>query len=87
MKIQSYVLTNEENKIMAIIQAENSKILKEKALKAISEDYDLENVHLLKSDKIDFDYVLTPKDKDSLYNYFVDKFGDYLVKYYKNKCA
>lgn len=59
MKIQSYVLTNEENKIMAIIQAENSKILKEKALKAISEDYDLENVHLLKSDKIDFDYVLT----------------------------
>lgn len=35
----------------------------------------------------DFDYVLTPKDKDSLYNYFVDKFGDYLVKYHKNRCA
>lgn len=35
----------------------------------------------------DFDYVLKPKDKDSLYNYFVDKFGDYLVKYHKNRCA
>jgi hypothetical protein len=35
----------------------------------------------------DFDYVLKPKDRDSLYNYFVNKFGNYLVKYYKNKCA
>jgi len=59
MKIQSYVLTNEDNKIMAIIQAENETVLKEKALKAISEDYDLENVNLLESDKIDFDYILT----------------------------
>ncbi len=59
MKIQSYVLTNEDNKIMAIIQAENETVLKEKALKAISEDYDLDNVRLLESDKIDFDFVLT----------------------------
>jgi hypothetical protein len=35
----------------------------------------------------DFDYVLEPKDRDSLYYYFVDRFGDYLVKYHKNKCA
>lgn len=38
----------------------------------------------------DFDYVLKPKDKDSLYYYFVDKFGDYLEKYFKdrkNKCT
>lgn len=38
----------------------------------------------------DFDYVLKPKDKDSLYNYFVDKFGNYLEKYFKdrkNKCS
>jgi hypothetical protein len=59
MKSQAYVLTNEDNKVMAIIQAENETVLKEKALKAISEDYDLENVHLLKSEKVDFDYVLT----------------------------
>lgn len=38
----------------------------------------------------DFDYVLNPKDKDSLYYYFVDKFGNYLSKYFKdhkNKCV
>jgi hypothetical protein len=35
----------------------------------------------------DFDYVLKPEENDSLYYYFVDKFGDYLVKYHKNKCA
>jgi hypothetical protein len=35
----------------------------------------------------DFDYVLRPKEKDILYYYFVDYFSDYLVKYYKNKCA
>jgi hypothetical protein len=36
----------------------------------------------------DFDYVLTSKDKDSLYNYFVDFFGEFLVKYYNNsKCS
>jgi hypothetical protein len=38
----------------------------------------------------DFDYVLKPKDKDSLYYYFVDKFGNYLEKYFKdrkNKCS
>ena len=34
----------------------------------------------------DFDFVLTPKDKDSLYNYFVDKFGKYLVEYYNKSC-
>lgn len=59
MKTQSYVLTNEDNKIMAVIQAENETVLKEKALKAISEDYDLENVNLLKFEQIHFDYVLT----------------------------
>jgi hypothetical protein len=36
---------------------------------------------------VDFDYVLKPEEKDSLYYYFVDKFGNYLVKYHKNKCA
>ena len=35
----------------------------------------------------DFDLNISPKDRDSLYYYFVDKFGDYLVKYHKNKCA
>ena len=30
MKTETYVLTNEDNKIMAIIQAENETILKEK---------------------------------------------------------
>jgi hypothetical protein len=35
----------------------------------------------------ELNYTLKPKDKDSLYNYFVDKFGDYLVKYYKKMCA
>lgn len=35
----------------------------------------------------DFDYVLQPKEKDTLYHYFVDNFRDYLVKYYKNMCA
>jgi len=38
----------------------------------------------------DFDYVLKPKDKDSLYYYFVDKFGNYMEKYFKdrkNKCS
>jgi hypothetical protein len=38
----------------------------------------------------DFDYVLKPKDKDSLYYYFVDKFGNYIEKYFKdrkNKCS
>jgi hypothetical protein len=35
----------------------------------------------------EFDKVISPKDSDSLYYYLVDKFGDYLVKYYKNKCA
>jgi hypothetical protein len=35
----------------------------------------------------EFDKVISPKDRDSLYYYLVDKFGDYLVKYYKNKCA
>ena len=35
----------------------------------------------------DFDYVLKPEEKDSLYYYFVDKFVNYLVKYHKNKCA
>lgn len=59
MKSQSYVLTNEDNKIMAIIQAENSKVLKEKALKAISVDYDAESVTLNKSYKSDAGYCLT----------------------------
>ena len=58
MKTQSYVLTNEDKKIMAIIQADNETVLKEKALKAISEDYDLENVNLLKFEQIHFDYNL-----------------------------
>ena len=35
----------------------------------------------------ELDYTLTPKDKDSLYFYFVDFFSDFLIKYYKNKCA
>ena len=35
----------------------------------------------------ELNYTLNPEDKDSLYNYFVDKFGDYLVKYYKKMCA
>lgn len=34
-----------------------------------------------------FDYVLTSKDKDSLYFYFVDFFKDFLIKYHKNNCA
>lgn len=33
----------------------------------------------------DFDYVLEPKDSDSLYYYFVDKFGNYLEKYFKDR--
>ena len=35
----------------------------------------------------ELNYTLNPEDKDSLYNYFVDKFGDYLVKYHKKMCA
>jgi len=35
----------------------------------------------------DFDLNISPKDRDSLYYYFVDMYGDYLVKYHKNKCA
>jgi len=35
----------------------------------------------------DFDLNISPKDRDSLYYYFMDKFGNYLVKYHKNKCA
>jgi hypothetical protein len=35
----------------------------------------------------ELDYNLRPEDKDSLYLYFVDFFGDFLVKYYNNKCA
>lgn len=30
---------------------------------------------------------LTPKDRDSLYHFFVDKFGDYLIKYHKQMCV
>jgi hypothetical protein len=35
----------------------------------------------------ELNYDLQSKDKDSLYYYFVDYFGDFLVKYYKNMCA
>ena len=38
----------------------------------------------------ELDYFLKPKDRDALYYYFVDKFGNYLEKYfkdYKNKCS
>jgi hypothetical protein len=38
----------------------------------------------------DFDLNISPKDRDSLYYYFVDKFGNYLEKYFKdhkNKCS
>jgi len=35
----------------------------------------------------ELDYTLTPKDKDSLYFYFVDFFKDFLIKYHKNKCV
>ena len=40
--------------------------------------------------EIELNYTLNPKDKDSLYYYFVDEFGDYLKKYFKdrkNKCS
>jgi hypothetical protein len=38
----------------------------------------------------ELDYFLKPKDRDALYYYFVDKFGNYLEKYFKdhkNKCS
>jgi hypothetical protein len=34
----------------------------------------------------DFDYVLTSKDKDSLYYYFVDKFDKFLREYHHKIC-
>jgi hypothetical protein len=37
--------------------------------------------------EIELDYTLTPKDRDSLYYYFVDFFRGFLIKYYKNKCV
>ena len=34
-----------------------------------------------------FDETMSSKDRDTLYYYLVDEFGEYLVKYHKNKCT
>jgi hypothetical protein len=34
----------------------------------------------------DFDYVLEPKEKDSLYYFFVDYFREFLMNYRKTNC-
>jgi hypothetical protein len=50
---ESFVLTNDEGKIMSIIKGINQSELEEKVAQSIREDYDLQNVNILKSDLID----------------------------------
>jgi hypothetical protein len=47
-----------------------------------------DNLVELSSDYFSNEYgkTMSPKDKDTLYYYFVDKFGKYLVKYYNTRC-
>lgn len=35
----------------------------------------------------ELNYTLQPKDRDSMYYFFVDYFKNFLIKYYKTKCA